>query len=226
MKVGRYTKKAAPAALALLMCVAASGQLEGQAFRYGAGWTLGGSYLTELNPDAAGTALEPGLGFLFGLHLERGYGNDARFAVRYQGTYMNVQMPWVDGDRNIDAVSADVAVLARALNPREYTIWPYLMAGGGGVWYDLGRGPISSFPQADAYHDGSSFVLPFATAGVGVDLPMGWTWDTWPVRVRLEAADQMTFGSPLRQLSDQDRYGPVHHLRFTFGAYTGVEYLR
>jgi hypothetical protein len=57
-------------------------------------------------------------------------------------------------------------------------------------------------------------------------VPLGITWDTAPVRVRLEAADHMTFGSPLHRVSDRSRYGPVHHLRFTLGAYAAVELIR
>jgi hypothetical protein len=42
----------------------------------------------------------------------------------------------------------------------------------------------------------------------------------------MEAADQMTFGSPLRRVSDGERYGRVHHLRLTVGAYTAVGLIR
>jgi hypothetical protein len=36
----------------------------------------------------------------------------------------------------------------------------------------------------------------------------------------------MTFGSPLHRVSDRSRYGAVHHLRFTVGAYAAVELIR
>jgi hypothetical protein len=199
-----------------------------QAYRYGAGWTTGGSDLTALNPEAGGAqALDPDIGFLFGLHLERGYGSSTRFVVRYQGTYFAPEFQWSAGERRIDAASLDVSALMRLLNPTVPTVvMPYLMAGAGGIWYDLGTGPSTSFPVANAYHDGESRVLPLVAFGVGVDSPIGVDWDGWPIRLRFELADHMTFGSPLLRVTDRERYGAVHHLRFTIGAYSAVGLIR
>jgi hypothetical protein len=209
----------------------AATRAEAQAYRYGAGWTVGGSYLTSLNPDpASATALEldPGLGFLFGVHLERAYGSIGRFALRYQGTYLQPQFQWAAGERTIDAVSADVSGLIRLMDPTDAgAIQPYVMAGAGGIWYDLGRGPATSYPIADAYHDGGSRVLPLAAFGIGVDAPLfDLTWDASPVRLRFEVGDHMTFGSPLKRVSDRERYGPVHHVRFTIGAFAAIDPIR
>jgi hypothetical protein len=215
------------ATCALLLTVLATRPAAAQAYRYGAGWTVGGSDLTALNPDGGGISLDPDPSFLVGLHLERSYGATGQFVLRYQGTYLAPQLDWSAGERTIDAVSLDVSGLLRILDPTEpRTVLPYLMAGAGGIWYDLGRGPNTSYPVANAYHDGGSRVLPLVAFGLGVDVPLGLTWDNSPVRLRVEGADQMTFGSPLRRVSDRERYGPVHHLRFTIGAYAAVQLIR
>jgi len=223
-----HTRPAAPFAAALLglLLLWPARDAEAQAHRYGAGWTVGGSYVTELNVDATGpspTAIDPGLGFLLGLHLERWYGASGRFGVRTQGAYLQPRVDWTTGERKIDVASADVSVLMRLADPRrEGAVLPYLTAGVGGIWYDLGTGDDSFFAGADAYHDGASRVLPLVALGLGADVPSPWSWDSSPVRFRVEVADHVTFGSPLRRLADGSRHGPVHHVRFTLGAYSAV----
>ena len=228
MKPGLSIRMASAALCALTLTSFPSEPAAAQAYRYGAGWTTGASDLTSLNPEAGGAqTLDPDLGFLFGLHLERGYGNSARFVVRYQGTYFAPEVNWSAGERQIDAVSGDVSGLFRILSPRGGSaVLPYLMGGAGGIWYDLGRGPNTSFPLANAYHDGESRVLPLVAFGGGLDVHTGLTWDDQPVLVRAEFADHMTFGSPLRRASDRERYGAVHHLRLTLGAYAAVGLIR
>lgn len=218
---------AALAAAALLL--PAAHDAEAQAHRYGAGWTAGASYLTDLNPSPAGSAraISPGAGFVLGLHVDRWYGSDGRIGVRYQGSYQQPRFDWSAGGRSIDAVGADVSALYRLMNPAdEGPALPYLTAGLGAVWYDLGTGSDTFFSAADAFHDGGSRLLPLVTFGVGADVRSPWNWDTFPVRLRVEVADHMTFGSPLRRESDGSRYGPVHHLRFTVGAYSAIDLFR
>jgi hypothetical protein len=142
--MGRSTLRVAVGA-ALALSLIASERASAQAYRYGAGWAAGGTYLTALNPSSGGVALEPDPGFLFGLYLERGYGSTARFAVRYQGAYQSPSFDWAGGKRQIDAFSADIALLARVFDPTSGgSILPYLMAGAGGIWSDLGRGPSTT----------------------------------------------------------------------------------
>jgi hypothetical protein len=214
--------------MALALSLIASDKGAAQAYRYGAGFMVGGTYLTALNPSSAGVALDPDPGFLAGLHLERGYGTTTRFVVRYQGAYQATRFEWAGGKRQIDAFSADISLLARVIDPTSgSSILPYLMAGAGGIWYDLGRGPNTTYTPADAYHNGESWILPAAAFGLGLDVPIGMnSFDGSPVRIRLEAADHMTIGSPLHRVSDNERYGPVHHLRLTLGAYAAVELIR
>lgn len=197
---------------------------------YGAGFTLQATHTEALNPGAivAGGSpveLEPGTGFAFGVHLDRWYGQDRMVGVRYQGSYQQTELPWTSGDRDINVVTGDVSLLLRPMapEPNEQFI-PYLAAGIGGIWYDLGRGPQTNFGPADAYYDGSSRVMPALLAGLGLDvlLPPSLAWDGHPVRLRIEAADQVTLNSPFKQISESSRYGAIHHLRFTIGAYSAV----
>jgi hypothetical protein len=227
VKIGRSTRKVC-VGLALALSLIASERAAAQAYRYGAGWTAGGTYLTALNPSSSAVALEPDPGFLVGLHLERGYGSTARWVVRYQAAYQAPRFDWAGGKRQIDAFSADVAFLARIIDPSsEGAFLPYLMIGAGGIWYDLGRGPSTTYAPANAYHNGESIILPLGAVGLGVDVPIGLSsFDAAPVRIRLEAADHVTLGSPLHRVSDRERYGPVHHVRFTVGAWAAIELIR
>lgn len=224
----RVARRVAPVALAAgALLVAGPTNAEAQAHRYGAGWTAGASYLTDLNPSTSARSLSPGAGFVLGLHVDRWYGADGRIGVRYQGSYQQPRFDWSPGRRSIDAVGADVSALYRLMDPAEEgPALPYLTAGLGAVWYDLGTGPDTFFPEADAFHDGGSRLLPLVSFGVGADVRSPWNWDTFPVRLRVEVADHMTFGSPLRRASDGSRYGPVHHLRFTVGAYSAIDLFR
>ena len=214
-------------AVALVLGVSASA--DAQAAKYGAGFTVGASHITELNSGAGGIGggapveLKPGTGVLFGLHVDSWYGEARRVGVRYQGAYQQPQVPWTNGDRDIDALTADISVLFRPVIPeRDEAVIPYLAAGVGGIWYDLGRGPQTTYSSADAYYDGSSRVMPAALIGVGVDilLPPSLQWYAIPIRVRLEAGDHITFHSALKQLSQTSRYSEVHHFRLTIGAHT------
>lgn len=220
-------------ALALALVVATAASAEAQVHRYGAGWTGGGAFLTDLNSGArapngeSARDIAPGVGFVFGLHVDRWYRDAGRIGIRYQGAYQQPQMAWVRGDRRIDALSADVSALLRIIEPGEPgQVLPYVALGLGGIWYDLGTGQETFFPEADAYHDGSSRILPAAILGVGADVSFPWGWDGSPVRVRAEVADHVSFGSPIRQVSDGSRYGAVHHIRFTIGAYSLLDIRR
>jgi hypothetical protein len=223
-----------PLGAALAMLLALHAPAQAQVHRYGAGWTAGGSYLTELNSGARGqvgqpaTQIAPGMGFVFGLHVDRWYGADGRIGVRYQGAYQQPRVDWVRGERKIDQLSADASVLFRVLEPGEHPdqVLPYLALGFGGVWYDLGTRGETSFPAGDAYHDGSSRILPAGIVGIGADVPLPWGWQGSPVRLRLEIADHISIGSPIRQISDGSRYGAVHHVRFTVGAYSVLDIRR
>lgn len=199
---------------------------EGQTIqRYGAGWTAGGAYLTSLNADAEGGEvrdLTPGAGFAVGLHLDRWYGSEGRLGVRFDGAYQQPRFDWVQGERKIDMASASLSALARLLVPDgERLAVPYVSAGVGGLWYDLGTGPDTEFGQAAAYHDGSSRILPAAQVAAGLDVGTPWSRGRLPVNLRLEVSDHIS-RSPLRNTEDGTRHGLVHHVRFTVGAYAAI----
>jgi hypothetical protein len=217
------------AALAGMVLLTAANSAESQVHRYGAGWTVGGTYVTDLNIDAttgegvSPTPIAPGLGFTLGLHLEKWYGSSGKMGVRYQGSYQQPRVEWTGGQKKIDVVSADVSVLYRFTDPAvEGAVLPYLTLGVGGIWYDLGRGRSLTFNGADAFYDGAGRVLPMVAFGIGADVPAMWNWTSFPVKARFEVADHLTIGSPLKRQVDQSRHGPVHHVQFTVGLYSAV----
>jgi hypothetical protein len=226
----RLPALAPAAALAALFLVAAApSEAEAQPHRLGAGFTTGGTWLSDLNPGASANtvAISPGVGAVFGIHADRWYGEAGQIGVRYQAAYQQPRLDWVPGERKINAGSADVSVLYRINAPEEPgELLPYAMVGFGGIWYDLGRGEPTFYGAADSYHDGSSRVLPVVTFGVGVDLDLPWQFQRDLVRVRVEVADHMAIGSPLRQTSTEERYGPVHHVRFSIGLYSALDFRR
>jgi hypothetical protein len=217
------------AALALLAALGLPGSAGAQVHTWAAGFTTGGTWISDLNPGATSDAVgvSPGLGAFFGIHADRWYGEAGRIGIRYQGAYQQPRFDWTPGERRIDAASVDVAGLFRLIAPDDAgAALPYVTAGLGGIWYDLGRGEPTFFGAADAYHDGRSRVLPLATFGVGVDVDFPWQWQRDPMRLRVEVADHMTFGSPLRQSSDESRYGPVHHVRVSVGLHSVLDLRR
>lgn len=224
MTVGRSAFTALTIGLILLGGApsAAAGQ---SADGFGAGWFAGGSYLTSLNSDAAGSEVEdlaPGAGFSVGLHLEGWYGEERRLGVRVDGAYQQPRFDWVQGQRKVDVGSAHVSTILRLLPLEEDRMaGPYLGAGVGGSWYDLGTGPGTTYSPADAYHDGSSRILPSVQLAAGVDIRTPWSRGRAPVNLRLEVADHIS-RSPLRNPDDSSRHDIVHNVRFTLGAYAVI----
>lgn len=210
-------------ALLLLPAAPLSGQVA-------AGWTVGGATLSELNSGAgAAVELKPPTGVVLGVHVDRWYGADERFAVRVQGAWQQPRFDWTQGERKIDAVSGDVSVLIRAITPQQedaFEVLPYLALGFGGMWYDLGRGSETGYPPAGSFHDGNSTIVPAAVFGGGVDLGLPIRWFGNPMRVRLEVADHYALYSPFRGLGDNDRLDAIHNLRFTLGAYSVLDLVR
>lgn len=201
---------------------------DAQPHRSAAGFTVGGAWVSELNPDApeGTTSLSPGAGAVFGLYADRWYGEQTRIGLRYQGSYQRPSFDWTPGERRISAISGDVSLVFRIVPPEvQQTTLPWVSVGAGGIWYDLGNGAPTTYGDAQAVHDGSSRVLPTVRLAGGVDLDVPWDWQGLPMRIRLEIADHIAFESPIRRTSNGERYGAVHHLRFTVGLQSVFDFL-
>jgi hypothetical protein len=209
--------------VAVALLLSAPDQVDAQSANvFGAGWSAGVTHVTDVNADApnGAQAIEPGTGFVVGLYVDRWLGTIGRLGVRTQASYQQPRFDWSDGRRKIDTGSADLSVLFRPILPSEGNVLPFLTAGVGGIWYDLGTSQTPTYAEADAYHDGRSRILPTAVVGLGVDLPFPMEWNRLPVSLRVEAADYITINSPLRSLESGDRHGAVHNLRFSIGLYS------
>jgi hypothetical protein len=211
------------AALLLLSSPAGVTAQETQPRTFGAGWSLGPTYVTELNVDAApgAAALDPGVGLVVAIHVDRWVNPSHRFGFRFQGSFEQPHFDWAPGDRRLDTLTGDISLLLRPIPPgEERAILPYLAAGLGGAWYRLGNDEDSVFEGADVFHDGEGRIIPTGVIGIGVDIPIGWQWHRLPVQLRVEAADHIAFRSPFWTADGEARHGPVHHLRFTIGAHS------
>jgi len=198
-----------------------------QALPWGAGWSVGASNIGDLNADAAPSGggatavIAPGSSWVVGIHVDRWYGSDARVGVRVQSSYQQPRFDWTSSQRKIDAVGGDVSLMLRPLSPdSEPSVLPYLAIGAGGMFYDLGRGRETLFPEADARHDGRARAVPVGLVALGVDVAIPWTWYRQAVRIRTEVADHIAISSPLLRMSSGDRHGPVHHFRLTIGLHS------
>lgn len=90
------------------------GAVNAQSPQFGAGWMAGASHVTQLNSHAtAADLLEPGTGFVVGMHLDHWDGTQRRIGLRYQGSYQNPSFDWCSGGRRIDALSADLSLHLR-----------------------------------------------------------------------------------------------------------------
>ena len=189
---------------------------------FGAGWTAGASYVTDVNPDASADAfaVTPETGFVMGLFVDTWLGDTHRVGLRTQASYQQPRFDWEDGRRSIDTGAADLSLMVRPISPDDADVLPYLAGGLGLIWYDLGTGGTTTFPDAEAMHDGDSRLLPTGVVAVGVDVPIDMRWNRLPVSLRLEAADHITINSPLKRTVDGERHGAVHHFRFTVGLYS------
>lgn len=212
--------RAALCLTAALGAVSIATSAQAQAPVLGAGWSGGGTYVTEMNSDASDGArsLEPGTGFVFGIFVDRWIGPDRMFGIRTQLSFQQPHVDWQDEERKIDAASGDVSLLLRPIAPEpDAAVIPYLALGAGAIWYDMGSGAPTTFSAAESLYDGRSRLQPTGVVALGADIPIGMQWARLPVSLRAEVADHITIFSPLKHTADQDRHGAIHHIRFTIG---------
>lgn len=221
---------AQPVIVSAVLALGVAGASSSLAGQVAAGWTAGAGSFSELSPDGgAPVALSPTTVPVLGLHFDRWFGASERVAFRVAGAWQAPEFEWVQGDRIIDVVSGDVSILIRAVTPQSedgLSVLPYLVAGVGGIWYDLGDGDPAGFAAAGSFHDGRRHISPVVVYGAGFDLGLPFRWLGNPMRLRIEGADHFALESPLLNLTTSEREGAVHNYRITLGLHSLLGRLR
>lgn len=193
-----------------------------QDYRFGAGWYVGGSWISPLNGGATGQAedIKFDIGWLAGVQFE-GWIDTGRLGVRLNGALSERPLSTPDGKRDIGMWLLDADLLLRflpAVPGRKVNV--FLSAGAGLARYSLGRGNAVVWESADASYDGNPKARLAFTGGLGVDALTALTWDDEPIGVRFEVVDHLLLDSPFASISGGD-FDPIHNVRFVISLFTG-----
>lgn len=203
---------------------AAAAPAEAQDYAGSVGWSVGAVTTTALNDGTdAELQLEPGLAPTLGLYADRWWGRGL-VGTRVQLSGATQEIDWQQGPRDIAVYTADLSLLLRLGAPSPgRSVLPYVGAGIGGVWWLLGNGPTTTFPDAGAAYSGEESFKLAVVGSAGIDFVTPLRWDTDSVIVRLEARDAVQFRSPLEPLgTDVEDFGTIHNIRISIGFHTGI----
>lgn len=216
----------------LLLAAVAPEKAAAQDYRSSVGWNAGALWVSSLNAGAtlgAGEGglsparqAEPGIGWMTGIQFDHWLW-DGTFGIRLGGGYARHNLGWSNGEREIGTWTGEAGVLARISRPAPDQVYiPFVALGLAGVRYGLGKGPLTSFPAASAYHSGDQQFNLAGSAAVGIDVISPLSWDDSPIVLRIEAADQVAPRSPFRSLDTGKRFQFVHNARLTIGLHAGL----
>lgn len=207
---------------ALLFVSPAIGQTYGSA----AGWGGGVLINTGLNKGAASgdlVELKPDLTWLVSAHYDRWFGT-GNVGVRARAGLSKPVLPWVQGDRAIRLLMADVGLLLRPVAPSAgKTVLPFLAGGIGLVSWGLGSGPMTTFDGAGATYSGDESLDLAVSAGLGFDIITPWRWGEGPLVVRIEGRDMIQLKSPFDPMNPDDSdFDMIHNAAVVLGFHTGI----
>lgn len=200
-----------------------------QDYRSSVGWNAGALWVSSLNAGATGgegqtyvRQAAPGLGWMTGIQFDHWLWNGG-LGIRLGGGYSRHALGWSNGEREIGTWTGEAGVLARIFAPEPDQVFlPFIALGVAGVRYGLGKGPLTTFPAADAYHSGEVRFNLAGSAALGLDIISPLIWDESPIVLRIEAADQLAPRSPFRSLETGKRFQLVHNARLTIGLHAGL----
>jgi hypothetical protein len=142
--------------------------------------------------------------------------------LRLGGSYSHGTVAFPTADRNISAWGLEAAALLRVLPPQEgRTASAYLIGGGGFMWFNLGEGGAVPIAGTNLIYDDADRRQPMALGGAGLEFMTNMRAFGDQVGVRVEAVDQVTFGSPLRPFDGADS-GARHNLRVSIMLFSAV----
>jgi len=202
--------------------LAAASPAAAQDYRFGAGWYVGGTWISPLNGGATGQAedIKFDIGWLAGVQFE-GWLDTGRLGVRLNGALSERPLATPDGKRDIGMWLLDADLLLRFLpaDP-DRRVNVFLSAGAGLARYSLGRGSPRVWQSADASYDGNPKARLALAGGLGLDALTALTWDDEPIGFRFEVVDHVLLHSPFVPVAGGD-FDPIHNIRFVIALFTG-----
>lgn len=175
----------------------ATAPLFGQRYRTGIGVYGGGSWFTDLDPDAA-VDTRLATNWNAGVQLEGWLG---RVGLRLTGEYAERGLKDVD-THDFRLYAADLSLLVRLLPAGvDRAVAPYIAIGGGALQLDSRTGPDPTI----GYHSDRA-IKPVATVGLGADFQTA-----SPLGMRLEVADRVLIESPFGD-PNASGFHPAHEV--------------
>jgi len=211
---------------ALALWVLSASPTEAQAYKSSAGWSGGVLINTGLNDGATGADLvdmKPDPTWLMSIHFDQWFGR-GNVGVRARGGMSKPSLPWVQGDREIRVLMADLGLLLRPIAPGPgRSTLPFISGGVGLINWGLGDGPATVYAPAAVAYTGEEGIDFVATASLGVDIVTPWVWGEGPLVIRLEARDHIQFSSPFDPSNSEDpEFGMIHNAALVLGFHTGI----
>ena len=215
------------AATVVSLGLASASPALGQAYKSAAGWNAGVLFNTSLN-DGAGEGegfvdLKPDMTWVVSIHYDHWLGN-GNVGIRARGGMSRPVLPWVQGDREIRVLMADLGILLRPVRPEAgKNVLPFIGGGVGLVNWGLGDGVETTFDPARATYSGEEAIDLVVTPSLGIDFVTPWNWGEGPLIVRLEGRDHIQFSSPFDPANPEDaEFGMIHNFAVVLGFHTGM----
>jgi hypothetical protein len=148
-----------------------------------------------------------------------------RVGVRLGGFYSHGSVTLPVGSRRAAMFGLETAALLRIASPRAANLLaPYLIGGGGIVWFSMDDKGETIIPigGSNVVYDADEARQFAVLGGAGMEVLPDLQLFDGTFGVRLEAVDYITFGSPFRPVGPSDSE-MRHNLRFTVTMFTGAE---
>ena len=150
-----------------------------------------------------------------------------RIGLRLGGYYSHGNVTFPAVSKRAATYGIEAAGLLRIAPAREgNSLNLYLIGGGGLMWFSMEDQDedIIAIPGTSVVYDADEKLQPVALGGGGIEILPGLQLFDSPVGLRLEAVDNITFGSPFHPANSTDSE-MRHNLRFTVTLFSGVEAL-
>jgi hypothetical protein len=214
----------AVAGAVLVIASALAPQAAAQTYAASAGWGAGLMSYQPFVEQGEHTPLEIGLSAPWVLVLTaESWQLDGWLGLRLGGSFSHGTVAFPTTERNVSAWGLEGAALVRVIPPAvDRAVSAYGMVGGGFIWFGLGHGGVVPIAATGVVYDSRERRQPMALLGGGIEFMTGMRLLDDQIGVRVEAADQVTFGSPFRPVEGASTTGSKHNLRLSVMLFSAV----